>query len=405
MIESATRSEVSAAIQRQRAWLERQQFEGWDPHDALNSRLIQRLAFGRHRLGQFWVQAMKASPVNLRRVLGVRKGRNPKGMGLLLASYWRLATRGHHPDPDAERQVGEIAAWLLSNASTGVSGCAWGYNFDWPNRAFFAPAGTPTVVNTAFVGLALLDLASTPSLERPIGVGAALRAARSACDFILRDLHVSRPRADELCFSYTPLDDRLVHNANVLGGLLLASTAARTGERLLMEDALKAARFTARRQREHGEWRYGESANDAWVDSFHTGYVLVALKGIQALAQTDEFSAAIERGYRYWKRTMFLPDGTPKYSATRVYPIDAHVVAQAILTFDAFAEWDAEAKVRAWGLADRLIERFQDKAGFFHYQLRRGYRVRIPYMRWVQAWTLRSLVELQFPRDERDGSH
>jgi hypothetical protein len=404
MTDPSTPSGLTTAVSRLRGWLEEQQFEGWDPHDALNSPLVRRLGFGRHRLQQAWVLAVKASPFNPRRLLGVKKGRNPKGMGLLLASYWRLAARGAQPDPEAERRVGEIAEWLLSAASPGYHGCAWGYNFDWPNRAFFAPAGTPTIVNTAFIGLAFLDLASTPRLETRIGGGAALRAARSACDFVLNDLHVVRPGPGETCFSYTPLDDRPVHNASLLGGLLLAATAERTGESHLMDRALEAARFTARRQRREGQWPYGERPNDAWVDSFHTGYVLVALQRIQRAAGTQEFAPVIERGYDYWKRAMFAADGTPKYSAGRSYPVDAHVVAQAILTFDAFRRVDAEAGGRALGLAEWLVSTFQDRAGYFYYQRRRGYTVRIPFIRWVQAWVLRSLVELQCPPGRGDGT-
>jgi len=393
----ATREEVRQAAVRLRAWLERERFVGWDPHDALNSRVVNRLSFGRHRLKQAWVQALKSSPLNLRPLLRVAKGSNPKGMGLLLATYWRLARTAAGRDPAALAQVTYLARWLLEHAERGWSGPAWGYNFDWPNRAFYAPAGTPTIVNTAFVGLALLDLASTPEWEREaVGEGAALAAARWACRFVTDDLHVERPGNDEIWFSYTPGDRRLVHNANVLGATLLAATARRTGESTLMDLALRAARFTARRQRPAGEWPYGEGASDRWVDSFHTGYVLESLDAIQRLAGTREFEGAIERGYRFWKARLFLADGTPKYYAERTYPLDAHVAAEAILTFLTFSGRDAEALDRAWHLAGWLVGHFQDRAGYFHYQQRRAYRIRIPYIRWVQAWVFRSLAELDY---------
>ena len=34
---------------------------------------------------------------------------------------------------------------------------AWGYNFDWQSRNFFAPRGTPTIVPTAFAARALIE--------------------------------------------------------------------------------------------------------------------------------------------------------------------------------------------------------------------------------------------------------
>ena len=383
--------DIQAAIERIReaagrldTWIEREGFKGWDPHDALNSPLLKRLTFGRRLPGIAWVQLVKRSPLNLRPLLGVPKGYNPKGMGLFLASYlrkYRMSKDARHRE-----QARFFADWLRANRAPGYHGAGWGYHFDWPNRGFFAPAGTPTIVNTAFIGLAGLDGAEI--------IPDGLEIARSACDFMLRDLHSERPAADELAFSYTPLDRRFVHNASLMGAWLLAEVAARTGEPTLAEHALAAARYTARRQRADGAWPYGAAANDGWIDNFHTGYVLVALKRIGACLGTDAFDEAIARGYQLWKTGMFLADGTPKYYLHKVYPIDAHCVAQAILTFLAFAGRDGQAlewarKVALWG-----ITHMQDRRGYFHYQIYPRSRIRIPYMRWTQAWMQRGLVEL-----------
>ena len=95
------------------------------------------------------------------------------------------------------------------------------------------------------------------------------------------------------------------------------------------------------------------------------------------------------------------PDGAPKYYPGRVYPLDAHCVGQGILTFLEFSDLDPEAmewsrRVATWG-----IQAMQDAEGYFHYQIHRGYRIRIPYMRWSQAWMQRALTELVF----RDRLH
>lgn len=372
-------------------WLEHHQFAGWDPHDALNSPVLKTLTFRNQQLGQIVVQLVKRSPVNLRPLLRVKKGFNPKAMGLFLGSYAREYHRTRS-ELAAER-VRFFAEWLVAHTSPGASGPSWGYHFDWPNRSFFAPAGTPTIVNTAFVALGFLDLADE---AHPVGgfePARALAVARGACAFVLHDLWQARPRPDELCFSYTPLDRRLVHNANLLGARLLAEVAARTRERRLTELALAAARFTVRRQRSNGSWVYGESAGDQWVDNFHTGYVLVALSRIATCAATTEFDEAIERGYSYWKDSMFLGDGTPKSGPNKVYPIDAHNVAQAVLTFLEFAGRDPEAREWSSRVLDWGVSRMQDPLGFFHYQISRLYRIEIPYIRWVQAWMHRALTE------------
>ena len=89
-----------------------------------------------------------------------------------------------------------------------------------------------------------------------------------AGDFILTDLHRFVPAQDELCFSYTPLDQRYVHNANLLGAWLLARLAARLDASNLKEAALASACYTARHLRPEGWWPYGEGARmRGWIIS------------------------------------------------------------------------------------------------------------------------------------------
>jgi hypothetical protein len=379
---------VTGSLRRLDAWIEREEFRGWDPFDALNSPALKLLTFHNRRLGQVWVQLLKHSPINLRPLLRVPKSHNPKGMGLFLATYlrkYRMSPNASH----AER-IRFFADWLRTNTSPGYRGACWGYNFDWPNRNFFAPARTPTIVNTAFIALAFLDLFRHGELWDK---SAALGIARSACDFVLNDLWSDNSRPGERCFSYTPLDQRRVHNANLLGARLLAEVYSCTHEDRLAQAALESARYSVRAQKPDGAWLYGDGSNDGWIDSFHTGYVLVALQRVSKCLNTTEFEDAINNGYRYWVETMFGKNGMPKYSSQHVHPIDTHVAAQAILTFLEFRHLD-RARPAAWSTAQWAIDHLQDSAGYFYYQIDRRYTIRIPYMRWTQAWIQNALTEL-----------
>jgi hypothetical protein len=398
------------ALERLDDWIEQEEFRGWDPHDALNSVLLRRLTLRSRVLGILWLQLLKRSPFNFRPLLGVAKDYNPKAMGLFMASYAQkfLSTR----QPGHLEQVRFFSDWLIRHATPGYAGPCWGYNFDWPNRSFFAPAGTPTIVNTAFIALSFLsaepalkclaNLARTDKQEAARGERKALglqdvdvlSIARGACEFILQDLNVLRPSPDEMCFSYTPLDRRFVHNANLLGGWLLSAIYARTGEINLAESARAAAHFTALRQKADGSWSYGISKADQWTDNFHTGFVLVALKRIAQYLQTVEFDSVTSKGYQFWKERMFIAGQVPKYYPEEAHPIDIHCVAQAILTFLEFSDIDPGALKQADQVSQWAIENLQDSEGFFHYQIRRGYHVRIPYMRWGQAWMQLALTRL-----------
>jgi len=226
----------------------------------------------------------------------------------------------------------------------------------------------------------------------------ALDISRSACDFIQKDLNTLKIREDEICFSYTPQDKRFVHNANLLGAQLLAEVAVQTNEEELADLACIAARYSMRCQEKDGSWYYGEASYDRWIDNFHTGFILVSLKRIAKCLDIQWLNSSIELGYEFWKKRMFLSTGIPKYYARRIYPIDIHSVAQSIITFLEFADYDSEAMHWAHLVAKWGIENMQDRQGYFHYQINQHFRIRIPYMRWSQAWMQRALSELVWVR-------
>lgn len=191
------------------AWIEKERYQGWDPHDALNSPILKTLSFGNRFMGIIWVQLLKRLPVNLRSLLKVPKGYSPKGMGLFLSSYLRKFQMAG--DKTHLVKVDFFLQWLRENISPGYSGACWGYNFDWPKWRFFIKTGIPTIVNTAFIGALFLDIFKNmktifPENERK----QALDISRSACDFIQKDLNTLKISEDEICFSYTPQDKRFV---------------------------------------------------------------------------------------------------------------------------------------------------------------------------------------------------
>jgi hypothetical protein len=383
-LNNANAESLEHSLGRLEAWLKEKDFKGVDPFDALRSPLLHRLRFNSRWLGVAWVQFFRRSPINLRGVFGITPAYNAKGMGLFLASYIRrYRVTG---SPEDRQRIDFFRDWLVENRVRSFREACWGYNFDWPNRAFFAPAGTPNIVSTVFICHALLDRYDL------LGEKEDVATARSACDFLTKRLSSLTDSTGE-CFGYTPLDKRYVHNANLLGASLLARVGRITGEVSLKIRAGNAASFTAKRQSADGSWPYGIAPADAFVDNFHTGFDLVNLLEYARYTEDSSFDENVARGYRYWKEVFFTPDGLPKYFSNQLYPIDIHAVAQAILTFLAFAGRDPEATSRAMQLAHWAIANMQDKTGYFHYQIGRYLRNRIAYIRWSQAWIFCALAE------------
>ena len=390
------RERIAAATAAVRAWLELNDFAGWDPFDLLNSPSLRRIGSRNRLAGVAIVQLGKRSPVNLRRILRVPRVRNAKAIGLALSAYLQLREKG---EPNGfEDRIRDLSTWLSRNISSGYAGACWGYPFDWPNRSFVAPSGTPSVVTTYFCASAFLRLSSAkrPDSNDSMSGVDALRIARSACDFVMTNLNrLPDPTSStQFSWSYTPLDRRQIHNANLLGARLLAEVGTKTGEESLKQLALQSAYYTAVRQRPDGSWPYGEDGRNSWVDNFHTAYVVSSLLSIAGLLQDEFLLRTALKGYAYWSATCFRRGGIPKWGPNRLYPIDIHSAAQAVITFLDFSTHDSNAKDAANRVALWTLDNMQTARGHFAYQQRRFYQVQIPYARWSQAWMFAALAAL-----------
>ena len=398
-------------------WCRIRKFAGHDPFDALNSRVFQSTPLRHSRSARLiWTQLSKRSPVNLRSLAGIPPETNSKGLALFalssLANYRRLKTA------EAETEARELLNQLIEARIEGYSGAAWGYNFAWQSRNFYAPKGTPMVVPTAFAARALIEASQTfagfeecskEAGSHP-GAGKApsksidyfqakdpyLAVARSSCDFILKDLKRTVDSEADVCFSYSPLDQTRIYNASLLAAETLSSVAELTGETEWCDLAIRAARYVVRAQREDGSWGYGAGPGQAWVDNFHTAYVLVSLARIRKQCQGNEvdLDQALQRGYVFWRDRFFLADGWPKYYHDNLYPADAHAAATAIITLLELQDLDPGALELAERIAGWALRNLRDRQGFFYYQRQRFYTRRTPYMRWTQAWMLYALARL-----------
>jgi hypothetical protein len=381
-------TDFASAYQQLFSWCREREFSGHDPFDALNSDLFQVTPFAKSRSARLlWTQLLKRSPVDLRGIALVHRSPNAKGLALFVLAH--LAIYRHEKSETAAQEVKNLLSMLLWLKLEGFSGAAWGYNFDWQSRNFFAPRGTPTVVPTAFAARALIEAAREFPNEEYLNV------ARSVGDFLLRDLPRTVDTETELCFSYAPNSNTRIFNASLLAAEVLASLGNITNNATLCSIAERAARYVINQQRPDGSWTYGAEPAQWWIDNFHTAYNLFSLKRIIAACNLGaEFQQSLARGYRYWTETFFLADGWPKYYHDALYPVDAHAAASAIVTLMECRDLDERSTKMAQQIASWTIQNLRDQQGFFYYQRRRFYTVRKPYMRWSQAWMLYALGRL-----------
>lgn len=369
---------IANSFKKLRLFCEKEQFKGWDPYDGLNSWVIQKTFLGNSRFFRLaWIQLFKRNPVNFRKLVGVKKDYNPKGIGLFLIGYCNLYKQ--NPLPEYLEKVNSLASLLLKLQTQGFSGACWGYNFDWQARAFFQPKYTPTVVATSFIAEALMDAYQITKRKD------LLDAAISSADFILKDLNKTYDNEGDYTLSYSPLDKTQVYNAGLLGAKLISQVYQHTHDKELLVNAKKIVSYVCKRQSKDGSWAYGTLPYHQWIDNFHTGYNLECIFKYQQISNDTSFEENIKKGTHYYLTTFFTKEGISKYYNNQTYPVDIHAPAQLIITLTKMNILEENKE-----LADRVllwtIKNMQAPGGFFYYQKRKQFSSRVPYIRWAQSW-------------------
>lgn len=365
------------------AYCQSEEWSGYDPYDALNSKVFSLFTI----LDAKWprlvlTQILKRSPINFRPLLQIPKTQNPKALALSLAAVIKLRRLALI---DEKALLDDLASRIEATRSPGQYWC-WGYSFPWQGRTIMVGRAEPNLVCTTFVADALIDLFEETDDSRYLAM------AESAGSYLLNELFWTDGKAVS-SFGYPTASTRSrVHNANLLAAAFLLRLHRHTCEERARHVAMEVATYSVSCQRPDGSWLYGELANQQWIDNFHTGYNLCALRRVAEYGQTADFNENIERGYQFYREHFFREDGAPRYFHNRTYPIDVHCVAQSVITLLEFAEHDPSATKRAHDVVIWALGNLWNPRGYFQYQKGKWGRITISYMRWSQAWMLLALV-------------
>lgn len=357
---------------------------GYDPYDALNSPLTRLPPLDRRLPRLVLTQLLKRSPINIRPLLLIPKTQNPKALALFLAAVLRMPHLGEEQPVLADA----LTRRLIELRSPSSRYWCWGYSFPWQTRTLIVPRAAPNLVCTVFVASALLD-----AFEH-FGDARYLTMAVNAAEYIHDDLFWTGTGISA-GFGYpTPAVRVHIHNANLLGAALLCRVSAASGDTRFLDAANRAARYSATCQAADGSWPYGEADTQGWIDNFHTGYNLCALRVIARAFSGDGFDVRIRNGFEFYRAHFFRPDGAARYYHDRTYPIDIHSVAQSLITLMTLRDLDADNVALAERVYRWAVRHMLAPEGFFYYRVLRFATIKTPYMRWSQAWMLLAMAEL-----------
>ena len=71
-------------------YIERENYKGWDPYDALNSPLINKITSIHPFFQRGAIHLLKNCPINCREFFGIKKDYNPTALSLFVDGYVNL---------------------------------------------------------------------------------------------------------------------------------------------------------------------------------------------------------------------------------------------------------------------------------------------------------------------------
>ncbi|HKR04230.1 MAG TPA: delta-aminolevulinic acid dehydratase [Bacteroidia bacterium] len=375
---------IARALQNLIAYIEKENYSGYDPYDALKSPLFRLPFFRTNKIARFVAQQLvKRFPANLRPLFFVPKGYNPVTLGLCIQAYSNLTKTYPENKNEYEKKINYLIDELVKLIPAGFHGACWGYDFDWEARYSKIPSYQPTVVATGIITHALFNA------YRHTGNKKAMELCISAAKFVLNDLNRTMDEDGDFCFSYSPFDKQVVFNASMKGARLLAEVYSITGDEQLKNEAKKAVAFVIKYRRSDGAWIYSANLAGGWIDNYHTGYILDCLDEYMTLCDDSSYELSLEKGYKFYAQNFFYHNSIPKFYDKELYPIDCTAAAQSILTLTRFKDYKLAENVAGW-----MILNMQDDEGYFYFRKYKFYTEKTSFMRWSNAWMMLALSEL-----------
>jgi rhamnogalacturonyl hydrolase YesR len=378
-------NKIENSLNKLEKWVEDHDYKGYDPADGLTS-YLRPLTFDNLFLDRLLQQLIWRSPINIRPLLGVRPKDSFIGRGYMAWGY--LTRYNTTRDDNYKRKAIDCLEKLKANKAPGYEDYSWGKTHDFASRGGRQGKFEPITVWTSLIGFAFLEAYEITKDK------AHLEVVESICNWIL-----SIPKnqtTSGLCLNYTAKGkgNCVIHNQSMLAAALLAKTYKHNGNPELLTIASEAMKYTCTRQQPDGSWLYGEDPKFHWIDTFHTGYILDALKCYIENTNDKTYVSNLKKGFDFYKNNFLEPTGRPKYYHNRPYPIDSQCISQSIETLANFSDYDKESLALSLKVAKWAIDNMQDKTGYFYFTRYPIVTLKAPMIHWAQATTYRALALL-----------
>ena len=388
---------ISEGIRRFDALLEKNGDESYDPYDIWGTKygvFSRRIYYEKGKVGLPMIAPILMLEMTFPGLRGlfVRKERFATADGQLTLAFLNLYKITK--DQKFLEKAKGLGEDMLKYSVPGYAGKCWGYPFDWQNNRGLWKKNTPYITCTPYCFEAYLGLYDATGEQRYLNI------ARSIATFVFTDLKDTPSGPDAYAASYSPMDETKVVNASAYRCWVLFEADARFGLPEYRAKALRNLNFILQSQEVDGSWLYAVATpGEAFIDHFHTCFVLKKLFKINQRLNRADVADAIRKGYDYYRKQLFRADGLPKAFAieprTQIVTLEMYNFAEAITLGGLLRDFIPGAFDVAQKLATVLCEKYQLSDGHFVTRVYRGgFRHTFPFLRWPQAQLFYSLTNL-----------
>jgi hypothetical protein len=266
----------------------------------------------------------------------------------------------------------------------------WGYPFAWETCFGTWKAGTPLITSTPYAYEAF------EAAHEATGKPHHLAVMESIARFAQARIGTATVAPGIKASAYSPYDERRVVNASAYRGFLLAAAGSRFDRPEWLAEARATLAFVLRSQRPDGSWIYAMDGKDAFIDNFHTCFVLKNLFKAWRVLGDEELRAAIDKGYGFYKSHL-LDEGGLRVPFARAQRLtlqrrELYDFAEGINLGLLLTEVDPDASAIATAMLAEVLNRWVLGDGHFVTRETVFGRNTIPYHRWAQAQMFRALV-------------
>lgn len=390
-------NEIWNSVRKFDSWLDRNGYDSYDPYDIWGTEagLFARRIYYKNQFIGFplispFVMIDFLFP-SVRRFL-VKKQRYATSDAQLMLAYLNLYTISGEKQFLAKAKI--LAEDLLKISIPGYSGHCWGYPFDWQNSGALWRKNTPFITAIPYCFEAFLKLYDCTNNTYFFDI------ASSIAKFVYEDIKDTSVSERSSAGSYSPIDKSKVVNASAYRAMVLFEAAKRFDNQSYFDKAIRNLNFIIDNQQKDGSWLYNIGySKGAFIDHFHTCFVIKNLLKISKIVNIPSVTNAIMAGYSYYRKNLFdsydYPISFAVKPRTQIVKLEMYNFAEAITLGVLLKNMFDDALPLASKLSNILCKNFQLAPGHFVTRIFIGGRKhKFPFLRWPQSQLFYALTNL-----------